>query len=72
MSTFKIASYFTSEMSLLGNGRGIAIQHVQAMANHMQVQRTKENITLQRKVGSWWGSAALKESPLEESKNSGW
>lgn len=59
MSIFKIASYFTSEMSLLGNGRGIAIQPMQAPANHVQVQRTKENISLQRKVGSGAGGGAL-------------
>ena len=36
----------TISMSLFRNGRGIAIQDIQTMANHSQIQRTKErNVT---------------------------
>lgn len=55
-------------MSLFRNGRGIAIQDIQTMANHSQVQRTrKRNVTLQRKRRKLEG-AALTESPLEKTK----
>ena len=44
---YKITSYFTSKMSLFGNGRGIAIQDMLTTANCRQVQRKKErNVTL--------------------------
>lgn len=64
----KIKCYFTGKMSLFRNGRGIAIQDIQTMANHSQVQRTrKRNVTLQRKRKKLEG-AALTESPLEKTK----
>lgn len=38
----RITSYFTSKMSLFGNGRGIAIWGKQILVNDRQVWRRKE------------------------------
>ena len=45
----KIASYFTSKMSLLGNGRAIAARYKQAIANQRQGQTTKERNFIEKK-----------------------
>ena len=38
----RTAHYFTSQMCLFGNNKGIAIQDVQAMANQRQVWKSKK------------------------------
>lgn len=43
----KTASYFTSMVGLFRNGRGMAVQSMQALANHRQVWISKKrNLTL--------------------------
>lgn len=41
----KMASYFTSQMSLFGNGRGIAVQDKQAMAKAIGKSREQRGGT---------------------------
>ena len=55
----KAASYFTSKMSLFENSQRIANQDVHAMADHREIQQTRErNIIFWEKEGNWEGRSA--------------
>lgn len=58
----KFAYYFTSEQVYLVISKIIATQTLQAMVNHRQIQRAKEDLLLQRKGRE--GGAVPEESPL--------
>ena len=67
----KTASYFTSKMGVFGNGRGIAIWDMQAMAKPRVSMENKGKEHYVRKRRDLRGTA-LSEILLEKSASSGW